>query len=98
MQPKKSNQVMDQEAVPVRATLTCGWCGREIYGVEGRMDATRGRLHLASASALFTLSAGWPRCLHCGGPLFLDSWKPERRRGRTEASTEALESERLAVA
>lgn len=75
MQSKKSNQVVDQEAVPVRATLACGWCGREIYGVEASMEAARGRLQLASTSSLFHLSAGWPSCLHCGGPLFVEDWK-----------------------
>ena len=96
-------QEVDQQDVLVRAALKCGWCGREVDDVEGRMEAVRGRLHLATASGLFRLSDGWPRCLHCGGPLFVEDWKvirPERRRplGPREPDEEAEPAERPAAA
>ena len=61
----------------VLATLTCGWCGREVAGLEGRIDPNRQRFEIASASGVQRYG-GWPVCAHCGGPLFVAAWKPVR--------------------
>lgn len=62
--------------VPVRVTLTCSWCGRSVVDVRGEQDRTNGRVSLAGASDQLRIGGGRARCAACGGPMFLEDWRP----------------------
>ena len=56
-------------------TLTCGWCGEEIDGVQALLDRASGRLLLPRRDEHYELAGRLPRCRSCGGPLFIENWK-----------------------
>ncbi|MSQ23952.1 MAG: hypothetical protein EXR58_05315 [Chloroflexi bacterium] len=65
--------------VAVRLTLSCGWCAREVDGVDGEREVTSGHVLLADAPDSYRLLGGRPVCIQCGGPLFIADWRQARR-------------------
>lgn len=65
--------------MPVRVSLSCGWCAQQVPDVAGRMETTVGRLQIVSAPSPLRVSAGRPVCPRCGGPLFVENWKVIRQ-------------------
>ncbi|MBI4212725.1 MAG: hypothetical protein HY534_00265 [Chloroflexi bacterium] len=65
--------------VAVQLSLTCAWCAREIEDVQAERDVASGRILLAHESERFRLLGGRPTCSGCGGPLFVEDWRPSRR-------------------
>ena len=66
----------------VRATLTCGWCAREIETGAAELVAATGRLLISRAPWRQPDARGRPVCAHCGGPLFIAGWESIRSRER----------------
>jgi len=46
--------------------------------VEGQRDAASGRFLLADSGGRFRLIGSRPVCAECGGPLFIEGWRPTR--------------------
>lgn len=72
-------QVQEQNGrIAVRLTLTCAWCAREVQGVAGERDSASGRVQLERDESRFKLLGGRAICVACGGPLFIEEWRPAR--------------------
>ena len=61
--------------VPVRVSLSCGWCAQQVFNAAGQMETAAGRLHLVNAPSVLRVAGGRPVCPRCGGPMFVDDWK-----------------------
>lgn len=69
-------KMLDRSAsVPVRVSLSCGWCAQQVPDVAGRMETAAGRLQLVGAPGALRVVGGRPVCPRCGGPMFVDDWK-----------------------
>jgi hypothetical protein len=66
------------QATPIRVTLSCGWCGREFEDIEAELDPQTGHVRLVGSAAPFAQRGGQAVCAHCGGPLFVTSWRVTR--------------------
>ena len=67
-----------QNRAPVRLSLICAWCGREVEGVDAEREMASGRMLLSKGSEKFRLLGGRAVCSGCGGPLFIEDWRPVR--------------------
>lgn len=65
--------------VPVRVSLSCGWCAHQVPDVDARMETAAGRIHLMGSQKPLPASGRRPVCPRCGGPMFVDDWKVIRR-------------------
>jgi hypothetical protein len=69
----------------VRVSLTCAWCARQVDNIEGQRERTSGRMLLVEQPS-FRLLGGRPVCAECGGPLFIEDWRPARATPRLTAA------------
>ena len=82
----------------IRVSLTCAWCAREVPDVEGARDRTTGHVLLGQNTNQFRLLGGRPVCVECGGPLFIEDWRPARAKPKLTARDFAEEDEAPAAA
>lgn len=66
---------VEAPARPIRATLSCAWCAREVEDVGVELDTQTGGVRLVDTPTLVTRRGRRAVCAHCGGPLLVATWR-----------------------